>query len=374
MIARPSLERRIAGALDASPRRVPVVVGPCGSGRTSLLQALRDQWTPEACEYIDVERCATTPERFLTAITGPCPFAWPEPERRVAGPRAAIDAIIAFLALARGRTGDPVTFLLDGALELRTFESFPGLRSVVAELLQSVAASRNRFVLSSRYTARAERLVAEHPDAFVLVLVPPLAVDEVREALSTGRAAAFVPPADDLSYLARVVHALTDGRPAYVSALRDALIAMHEQGGGDPVSALASELGSEGRLASRCRQSYELRLHKARGYGALKAILDVLSEEQPLTLTEIAHRLGRTPGSTKDYLSWLEDVDLVAVAHKRYSFADPLLRLWARLNCRPSPPTEEQVAREVQVYALSRLPHAQPVAAGPSDPRRRMAV
>ena len=42
-----------------------------------------------------------------------------------------------------------------------------------------------------------------------------------------------------------------------------------------------------------------LRLHKARGYGALKAILEILAEEEPLTLTEVAHRLHRTPGSTK---------------------------------------------------------------------------
>ena len=63
-----------------------------------------------------------------------------------------------------------------------------------------------------------------------------------------------------------------------------------------------------------CRFCYELRLHRARGYGALKAILEVLAEEEPLTLTEIAQRLRRTPGSTKDYLSWLEDVDLIVLA------------------------------------------------------------
>ena len=37
---------------------------------------------------------------------------------------------------------------------------------------------------------------------------------------------------------------------------------------------------------------------------------DVAAEDEALTLTEISHRLQRTPGSTKDYLSWLEDVDL----------------------------------------------------------------
>ena len=80
------------------------------------------------------------------------------------------------------------------------------------------------------------------------------------------------------------------------------------------MSALTALLAPDGQLANVCKFSYELRLHRARGYGALKAILEVLSEEEPLTLTEIATRLRRTPGSTKDYLSWLEDVDLIGVA------------------------------------------------------------
>ncbi|HYS26652.1 MAG TPA: hypothetical protein VEP46_13660, partial [Vicinamibacterales bacterium] len=52
----------------------------------------------------------------------------------------------------------------------------------------------------------------------------------------------------------------------------------------------------------------------------------------------------------------LEDVDLVTSRQKRYSFTDPVLRLWVRLHCHPVPPAEEDVAREVQRYALSRLP------------------
>jgi hypothetical protein len=88
----------------------------------------------------------------------------------------------------------------------------------------------------------------------------------------------------------------------------------------------------------------------------LKAILEILAEDEGLTLTEIAQRLQRTPGSTKDYLSWLEDVDLVISRQKRYSFADPLVRLWVRLYCRPAPPTEDDLAREIHRYALPRLP------------------
>ena len=130
------------------------------------------------------------------------------------------------------------------------------------------------------------------------------------------------------------MHALADGRPAYIRAIADELHLMGDQGG-DAISALAALMAPEGRLAKQCSFCYELRLHRARGYGALKAILEILAEEEALTLTEISHRLQRTPGSTKDYLSWLEDVDLVTSRQKRYSFTDPLLRVWVRLHCRP---------------------------------------
>jgi hypothetical protein len=166
-------------------------------------------------------------------------------------------------------------------------------------------------------------------------------------------------PPEDRDYLGRAIQALADGRAAYVRALGDATGSISGRGG-DPISALTALLTGEGALASWCAHRYELRLHKARGYGALKAILEILAEEEPATLTEIAHRLHRTPGSTKDYLSWLEDVDLIVSRQKRYSFADPLTRLWVRLHCRPVPPSVDEVAREVQAYAMARLPHAEP--------------
>ncbi len=39
---------------------------------------------------------------------------------------------------------------------------------------------------------------------------------------------------------------------------------------------------------------------------------------------------------------------------------DPLLRVWVRLHCRASAPTEDDLAREVHRYALPRLPQAEP--------------
>jgi hypothetical protein len=365
--ARPSLERRLLAALDGVPRRIPFVIGSCGTGRTTLLRALQRQRGVRTCQYVDVERSATTPERFYRALISTSPFRSTD-SRPIKTPRDAFASICAFLNLARAENGEPVTFLLDEVLEFRTFESFPGLRGLLPDLFAALAGSENSFVLTTRYARRAERLLRQ-PDAFLLLRMPPLTEAEVRDSLAGGSAdRPLVPggrPQPDSTFgdAAHVVEALTDGRPAYVRDLREQMAALAHDGGADPISALTALLAPSGRLSARCAFCYELRLHRARGYGALKAILDILAQDPPsLTLTEIAQRLHRTPGSTKDYLSWLEDVDLVAMNRKRYTFADPVLRLWVRLHCRPIPPLDEEVAREVQRYALERLAQAAPAA------------
>ncbi len=356
LTARTTLTRRVAAALEASPSRIPVLLGGCGSGRTTLLQQVRERLGRTTVQYIDVERTATTPERFLRAITAVSPFPVADTSSSApTGARAAFDSALGFFARVRSAASEPATFLLDEFLELRTFESFPGLRRVQHDFIDGLSASGNRFVLTSRYTARALRLLRDRSSRFEVVHMPALSAEDTLDILgptATGGA-------HEADYLARTVQSLADGRPSYVRALADELSTMREHGGpgsGDSISALAALLTPEGRLAKQCGFSYELRLHRARGYGALKAILEILAEDEGLTLTEISQRLQRTPGSTKDYLSWLEDVDLVTSRQKRYSFSDPLLRVWVRLHCRPSAPTEDDLAREVHRYALPRLP------------------
>ena len=358
--AHAGFERRAFSALEAVPSRVPVILGGCGSGRTSLLHRLRDRVGRGTAQYVDVERCATTPERFFAAVTAASPFRW-QPAATPATARQAFEMLIAFFDGARGPGGEPCTFLLDEVLELRTFESFPGLRHVLRDLLAALAGSSNRFVLTTRYTARAHRLLRDATSRFEVMHVPPLSAAEITALLAPTFDGYEQMATEDRDYLGRAVLALTDGRTGYVEAMS----AVMAQSGGiaDPVAALATLLSCGGPLDGWCQFCYELRLHRARGYGALKAILDILAEEEPLTLTEISQRLRRTPGSTKDYLSWLEDVDLVAARQKRYSFSDPVLRLWVRLHCRPAPPDMTVVMQEVQRYAAARLPKPEPAPA-----------
>src|SRR5215831_10086474 len=357
MTPRSTLTRRVTAALDAPSSRIPVLLGGCGSGRTTLLQQLRDRLGRNATHYVDVDRTATTPERFLRAVTGSSPFA--PLDSAPSGTRAAFDATLTFFTRARASGSGQATFLLDEFLELRTFESFPGLRSVLHDLVDGLAESPNRFVLSSRYTARALRLLRDRSARFEIIHMPALTVEDTLDMLGLPASHPASGHAHESEFTARAVQSLGDGRPAYVRAITDELTATRERGGPeghDVVSALVALMSPAGQLARQCCFSYELRLHRARGYGALKAILDILADEEGLTLTEISQRLLRTPGSTKDYLSWLEDVDLVASREKRYSFADPLLRLWVRLHCQPTAPTEEDLVREVHRYALPRLP------------------
>jgi hypothetical protein len=314
--SRPALERRILAALDASPSRIPVVLGDFRTGRTQLLCRLRDRLGRTHCQQIDLERAATTPERFYQAVTAASPFRV-APRTEPASARDAFDAML--------------------------------------------ANSQNHFVLTTRYVSRAHRLLRDATSRFEVIHVPPLSSTEVRDLLLSIDGGQAMLHGSGSESLARSVHTLSDGRVGYAQAIGEALNRMVDaQGVGDSVSALTQLLSPDGRLAAACASCYELRLHRARGYGALKAILEILAQEEPLTLTEVAQRLRRTPGSTKDYLSWLEDVDLIVSQRKRYSFSDPLLRVWVRLYCRPSCPSDDDVAREVQSYALARLPRPEP--------------
>ena len=66
IVERPALEQRVLQALDAG--RIPVLLGGCGTGRTSLLLRLASILGERRSQYIDFATAATTPERCLQAV------------------------------------------------------------------------------------------------------------------------------------------------------------------------------------------------------------------------------------------------------------------------------------------------------------------
>ena len=172
-------DRRVVGALEASPSRIPVIPGGCGTGRTSLLQRLRDRVGRGAAQYIDVERCATTPERFLHAVVTSSPFPWHAMDRTPANARDAFDALLSFFDTARAPGGEPCTFLLDEVLELRTFESFPGLRHVLRDLLQALCGEPQSVRADHALRGAAHRLLRDATSRFEVMHMPPLSPAEI---------------------------------------------------------------------------------------------------------------------------------------------------------------------------------------------------
>src|SRR5207248_2978584 len=154
------------------------------------------------------------------AVVATAPF--PVSEGTPKGARAAFDTTLAFLTRARTNGGEPATFLLDEFLELRTFESFPGLRRVLGELIDGLSATPNRFIVTSRYVARTLRLLRDRSSRFEVIHMPALTAEDAFDIL--GPLSAI--DARGTEMLARAIQALTDGRPAYVRALVDELAIM----------------------------------------------------------------------------------------------------------------------------------------------------
>lgn len=342
---------RVLSVLALPTPGIPLLIGGCGAGRTHALHGVLARVDGDTTPvYLDVERLATTPEQCYRSLLRHVRVAEDGPPlpspASLASPRDAYAAVLMLLTRARAGSGRRFTFLLDEVLDLRTFESFPGLKTLMAETGSAIGASENRFVLATRFRQRGARLATAWPRVTPVLLDDAVPPDDARLA----DALAGLDPLEQ-----RQVLALTGGRLGYAVLVGGALREARRHGLADPVGALTEQMLTGSALERRLRLSYEVRLQRARGYGALRAILDILAEQQPLTLTQIAQRLHRTPGSTKDYLSWMLDVDLLTVERKRYTVTDPLLRLWIRLNNGADAPSDALVARETSRFALERL-------------------
>src|SRR5262245_29840991 len=106
-------------SLDAG--RIPVVLGTCGSGRTSLLLRLETALGFGRSQYLDFAAAATTPERCVTAIVSRTRLHAPDVAPNLGSPRLAFEALLAFFDRV-GETAPTATFLLDEFLDVRTFE------------------------------------------------------------------------------------------------------------------------------------------------------------------------------------------------------------------------------------------------------------
>jgi len=350
-IPRPDIEARVLANVE-SGKKATMLLGPRGSGKTTLLRRVRSligKSRPTA--LIQIEPIAASPEilceRFLH-IAREALSPGSSRSSRTSRP-GAFKRFVSSLSKAKPRA----VLLLDDITELRTLSYFPGVEKPLESVLEALSKKQAPdCVVTSRFPAWVASSFSDLSNTarahFEVVDIPPLRTDQLgTDALNGGEG----------------LVAATGGLPVHIVPLIARL-----KDGDDLPTALAAEMTDRGQLEVECRATLGQLLHRARGYGACKAVLHVLAEEEGLRLTDIARRLERTPGSARDYLRWLEEVDLITVREKRFFFVDPVLRLWLRLYGRGEFPSRGIIRAEVERHLSQNLPGEPPRETVPTTP------
>lgn len=227
---------------------------------------------------------------------------------------------------------------LDEFPELSSLGNFPGvgdpLKHFRASLQQQSQAS---YVITGSAIAVMERLIRGHESPLFLQFrtleLRPFTREDTRELVEK-----MVGPLAPAAQAA--INTYTFGHPFYVTALaerlRELAPARPEEVDVQQVQQafLLEALSRQGQIYGYCRYLYDISLQKARGYGLLKALLQVLAEEEGLPLSGIARRLRRQASATREYLRWLMEVDLVTEEDGCYYYRDPVLRFWVAYTSR----------------------------------------
>jgi len=187
----------------------------------------------------------------------------------------------------------------------------------VVALLRSELQSQNtvQYILAGSAISVLAGLLS-HPDSplfaqFTRISVEPFDRESTQELANKLLSD---PIQNDLYPL---LHALTWGHPFYITAVARRMSYLMDVVQ-RPLSSdlvkqafLVETLSPGGRIYDFCQYVYDLSLQKAKGYGSLKSVLQILSQEEGLSASEVARQLRVTAGSASDYLRWLCEVDLV---------------------------------------------------------------
>lgn len=226
-----------------------------------------------------------------------------------------------------------LVLILDEFQEIRTLTHYPNSQNVLALLRAEMQSQSGILYLLAGSAVSVLTNLLSNPNSPLFAQFTRLAVEAFnRDAtamlarkLTNDRATADLLP---------LIHSLTNGHPFYITALCRRLINLVDVAqrplDADTVKQafLAETLATHGRIYDFCRYVYDLSLQKAAGYGALKAVLQILATEEGLTATQIARKLRVTSATASDYLRWLREVDLVVEHEHAYSYRDPVLRFW----------------------------------------------
>jgi len=367
------LQQATVSLADGRPRHL-ALFGLRRIGKTLLLleHATRLlQTSPEGPVrpvYVDFEELVTSPELFSRRYVGLVTFwaltrgggeieAFLTPTGLLGGPAAGLRTVAQTLAALEDTRDDPATqitlaldfpdklaqelgcrllLLLDEFTELTILSNYPSVRRPL-QLFRAAMQRHDRlgYVIAASAISAMQEMVQDGSSPLFLQFeqvevshFPP----DATLALAERTLGATPPPG-----FGRRLHQLTGGHPFYIHAVVTRLLQqrtfVRDPSDIEPDDVLRAfvleTLSRTGQIYNYCRYLYDISLQRARGYGILKAILQVMTEEEGLTLSELARRIHKTAPTTRGYLRALQEVDLVVENEGIYFYRDPVLRYWA---------------------------------------------
>ena len=342
-------------------------------GKTSLLKEFAYRLLTEAQPegetvlpvYVDFEEICSSPESFVLRYIGHVSYWFQAKGQQIARPflslnslllngpdlmKGSLEALANELARAKPDRGFLLHLAFDFAEELaqkadlrflvmldefqtiHALANFPDAKDIVAVFRAHL--ERHNFcsyIVAGSAISVMERMLAHTSPLFAQFERLTLALLDRRDTREL--VLKLLPPADikDVPAVSAEIHRLTGGHPFYIEALCGRLRRWHFM----PLTPAAVKeafvwevLSPEGRIYDFCRYIYDVSIQRARGYGALVAILQLLAEEEGLTIAEVARRQKVTAATARDYLRWLKEVDLIVEQGGGHYYCDPVLRFW----------------------------------------------
>ncbi len=364
--SRAALARRIISAAVDEAHPAQVIHASRGLGKSTQLRRLgATLWQQgDRSILLEFDTLCTCPADFPALLAGEIRRqlglgdGWPgqashdlarQLEALAASPRPdpalAIDLALRLPAALAADFHRDLYILVDDLAEIGRFFRHAGLRGSLEAAAARLGEGRGaRLIATVSPSARPARLLsAMHAAADGRLAVHPLdALPEEETMAIFERAGAPEPGA---------WFPATAGRPLYIEILAG------QARSRTPAAALIDALRAPaGPLHQECRYDYHLLIERSRGDAAVRGILDLLAFQEGATVSEIARHLRVALPTALDYLSWLLEVGLIVRAGAGYLYADPLLKLWVRLNgprpCDPAGEIEEFLRRPLELPAL----------------------
>ena len=238
----------------------------------------------------------------------------------------------AFPALIAQITGRRVLLFLDEFQEIASLANFNQAKNVL-KLLRAAKDRANNVALCICGSIISEMdAITRESQSPLFGQFSHVALYPYSRAESENLIRKFIPELDNR--LAGLLHHYSAGSPFYLVQLLRRLNLFADRGevlteNLVKRSFVAETLSPGGLIHAYCTYLYNISLQRAKGYGVLRTILDIIAtNDDPMTQSELARQMRMTQGAVRTNLKELEHIGLLHERDRRYYYTDAILRYW----------------------------------------------